>query len=274
MSTTQNTPEVKIFNLIHEAIKLLAQTLSGPLVYLLLLSFAGLIVTDILAFILKSIIHLFTIIEVFQWLLKFGIVIVTAWATIYWLRLPGADRSSITIKDLLLAVKNSLPRIMKTLGALISRFSGLIIAAMVTGLMALVTRTPEILFIISPIISGWAIYLFVGYIFWLYLIFDNGLKPAEIPAYSTELAIGHRWKIFFTMITNGILIGIISVPLFLLYPSMLESDRYSAVANFAVDLFRDPVLFVLFYYILLIFAVVFQTLVFFKFYNRIKAAEG
>jgi hypothetical protein len=50
---------------------------------------------------------------------------------------------------------------------------------------------------------------------------------------------------------------------------MLETESISALTQFAVDVFRYPPLFALFYYAILALAVVFQTIVFMKFYDKI-----
>ncbi|MCI0494022.1 hypothetical protein L0Z72_03375 [candidate division KSB1 bacterium] len=269
MSIEKNAPQVKIFNLLSESIKLLAQNLSRSFAIFLLISVGGLLAADILALILKRMIHFYDIIAVVQWLLKLIIIIATAWTTVYLMHLPAADRAAISINNLFTELKNRLPGILKTFGAVVARFSVVIIVGIVFGLVATLARTPAIFLIILPLISIFSIVIFVQLIFWIYLTFDNDLKPGDIPNRSSELAEGHGWKIFFTMIVCGILISIVSVPLFLLYPRMLESDRSSAVVNFAVDFFRDPGLFVLFYYILLILGVIFQTVVFMKFYDRL-----
>lgn len=273
MSIEKNTPKVKIFNLISESIKLLSQNFSRSFAIFLLISVGGLLAADILALILKRITHFFDIVGVIQWLLKLIIIIATAWTTVYFMRLSEADREAMSINNLFMELKNRLPRILKTFGAVITRFSGLIIVGIVCGLLATLAQTPAILLIALPFISIFSIILFVQLIFWIYLTFDNDLKPGDIPNHSADLTIGHRWKIFFTMIVCGILITIVSVPLFLLYPSMLESSRSSAVANFTVDIFRDPELFTLLYYILLTLAVVFQTIVFLKYFDKITGKK-
>jgi hypothetical protein len=265
MSTDQSLSQVNIFGLFGEAARSVAQSDLKTLALAPALAIIGFIAADALAFMLREMFF----IRLIQWLLKIVIALCAGYATVYLMRRASLANEPVTLKALLLELKSKLSRILKTLGAVLNRFKGPAVLVIISSLLANLTRTPEILLVILPVFGIWALYLFVRYVFFVYLIFDPDLKPSDIPARSEELAKGRSWRIFFTLFFCGLLISIAFAPLFLLYWGTQEVDGISALGDFVVDVFRGPALFVILYYVIYAGAVVFQTVVFMKFYDRI-----
>lgn len=265
MSPEKNASRVNVFGVIGEAIRSLAQSNLKALAWAPALVLGGFIAADASAFVF----HRSDFMEFIQGLLKIVVVLATPYLTVYLMRLPSAANEPVLLKALLLELKNKLPRILKTFGAMIERFKGPLVLLIISSLLANLTRTPEVFLLVLPVIGIWSLYLLVRYVFVVYLIFDPDLKPGEIPARSETLTKGQRWKIFFTILICGVLISAVFAPLFLLYAITQGEDKISAMNNFKADFFRGPTFFVLFYYIIYAAAVVFQTTIFMKFYDNI-----
>jgi hypothetical protein len=275
MSTAKSALPVKILGLFGESMRSIqsnAQALAKVLLFLV----GGFMTADVLTIVLKRIIlprSLFEITEIFQWLFKAMVMFLTAWSTVSLMRFLSVGSESMSIRDWCRTQKNMLPRILATFLSVAIRFlaPGMLIVGGTS--LAVMAKSQAILLIFQLVFGISVSYLFVQYVFAVYLIFESGLKPLDIPSRSSELVSGHGWEIFFTMIVYSILTSSAFMPLFLLYPGVLEMENILAVTNFSMDVFSYPPIFVIFCDTIIALAVVFQAIVFMKFYDQITGAS-